>query len=407
MSSPIRPATLPFGGAALSRLLRSLPEPPRLLGLGEAMHGEEALIRLRNEVFRHLVEHEGYRSIAIESDCLMGLAVDAYVAEGVGTLDDVMRHGFSHGFGASAANRELLEWMRAHNRGRPAPERIRFFGFDGPLEMSGPGSPRQALTGLHGYLAAHLDVLPSDTVDRLLGDDSRWTNPAAVMDPAQSVGRRAEAAELRLIADDLMAVLMTESPRLISATSREAWWRAALHGRTATGLLRYHAGMADPSPARVARLMSLRDGMMAENLLAIAPPYGPTLVFAGNAHLQRHLSTWQTGWQPVDLLLEWWSAGAIVSAHLGGGYAFLASALGAAPHHGLAVPPPGTVEGVLHTLPDNHSLVDSARLTSALTGTKLTLRTDTSTNRSYFGLDPDHLDKTDGIVFIKDVAPAG
>ncbi|MET7334415.1 erythromycin esterase family protein [Nonomuraea sp. NPDC005650] len=407
MPSPILSAALPFGGAALSRLLRSLPEPPRLLGLGEAMHGEEALVRQRNEVFRHLVEHEGYRSIAIESDCLMGLAVDAYVTEGVGTLDDVVRHGFSHGFAASAANRELLEWMRAHNRDRPAPERIRFFGFDGPLEMSGPGSPRQALTELHGYLAAHLDVLPADAVDRLLGDDSRWTNPAAVMDPAQSVGRSAEAVELRLIADDLVAVLMAESPHLISATSREAWWRAALHGRTATGLLRYHAGMADPSPARVGRLMSLRDGMMAENLLAIAPPYGPTLVFAANAHLQRHLSTWQTGWQPVDLLLEWWSAGAIVSAHLGGGYAFLASALGAAPHHGLTVPPTDTVEGVLSTLPDDHCLVDSARLTAALAGTKLTLRSGTSTNHSYFGLDPDQLDRTDGIVFIKDVAPAG
>lgn len=35
------------------------------------------------QLFRHLVEHEGYRSIAIESDCVAGLMVDEFVAEGV------------------------------------------------------------------------------------------------------------------------------------------------------------------------------------------------------------------------------------------------------------------------------------------------------------------------------------
>jgi erythromycin esterase-like protein len=67
---------------------------------------------LRNEMFGHLVEHEGYRSFAIESDCLMGLLVDDYISTGAGTLDDVMRLGFSHGFGRSPANRDLVRWMR-------------------------------------------------------------------------------------------------------------------------------------------------------------------------------------------------------------------------------------------------------------------------------------------------------
>ncbi|MEQ4725503.1 erythromycin esterase family protein [Nonomuraea sp. B19D2] len=406
MASAILDCAWPFEGASITKLLRSLPEPPRLLGLGEPTHGEESLPRQRNEIFRHLVEHEGYRSIAIESDCLAGLIVDEYVTKGVGELDDVMRRGFSHGFGESAANRELVAWMRSCNRDRPAAERIRFFGFDGPLEIAGPGSPRRALAGLHGYLAAHLDVLPFDDLDRLLGVDALWTEPAATMDPARSIGRSAAAVSLRLIADDLVALLMAESPRLMAATSREAWWRACLHGRTATGLLRYHAGMADPSPARVARLMALRDTMMAENLLAIAPPYGPVLVHAHNRHLQRDKSVWRTaGWPGGDLLLEWWSAGAIVAAHVGAEYAFIASALGAAPHLGLAAPPPDTLEGVLHaSLPENHYLVDSRRLSTAIGDAELTVRT--SANHGYFALDPGQVDTTDGIVFIKDLAPA-
>ncbi|QFY10396.1 erythromycin esterase [Nonomuraea phyllanthi] len=415
-------AAWPLEGAAVTTLLRTFETPPRLLGLGEAMHGAEALLRRRNAIFRHLVEHEGFRSVAIESDCLAGTAVDAYVTEGTGTLDGVMRRGFSHGFGESAANRELVRWMREHNRERPASERVRFFGFDGPLEVAGPAAPRQALAGLHGYLAAHLHdapglggaahvgdpdherVPPFDVLDDLLGPDERWTDPAATLDPARSIGRSAEAVSLRLIADDLMATLLAQSPHLIAATSREAWWRASLYGRTATGLLRYHAGMADTSPSRVERLMSLRDAMMADNLLSIADAYGPALVCAHNRHLQRDKSTWLAPWRPGGLALEWWSAGAIAGAHLGGAYAFIASAVGAAPHHGLDVPRPDTVEGVLYALPGGDHLIDSGRLTEAVGDAALKPRT--AATESYFPLDPGRLGQTDGIAFVKDL-PAG
>ncbi len=159
-------------------VMRLLPGRPQLLALGEPTHGEDTLLDLRNELFRPLVEQEGYRTVAIESDCMMGLVVDDYVTSGTGTLDEVMERGFSHGFGASAANRELVRWMRAYNDGRPASERLRFAGFDGPLEITGAASPRQALTALHRYLAAQVDagLLPctAETLDRLLGADDRW-----------------------------------------------------------------------------------------------------------------------------------------------------------------------------------------------------------------------------------------
>jgi erythromycin esterase-like protein len=96
--------------------------------LGEPTHGEDVLLDLRNDLFRQLVEQERYRTITIESDCMMGLVVDDYVTSGTGILDEVMGRGFSHGFGASAANRELVRWMRAYNDGLPVSERLRFAG---------------------------------------------------------------------------------------------------------------------------------------------------------------------------------------------------------------------------------------------------------------------------------------
>jgi len=376
-----------------------LPARPRLLALGEPTHGEDVLLELRNDLFRQLVEQQGYRTIAIESDCMMGLVVDDYVTSGTGILDDVMERGFSHGFGTSAANRELVRWMRAYNDGRPVSQQLRFAGFDGPLEITGAASPRQALTALHAYLTAWVDagLLPctAQTLDRLLGAEDRWTNPAAMMDPSQSVGQTPDAEQLRLLADDLVALLDAQTPHLIAASSREDWHRARLYGRTATGLLRYHFGMADTSPSRMARLLGLRDSMMAANLLALAER-GPALVYAHNGHLQRHKSTMRMG----DLPLEWWSAGAIVSARLGEEYAFLATALGTIRHQGVDAPPPDTVEGLLYALPQRHCLVDPRRLAAALGGATPVPRV--SPWYGYSPLDPANLARNDGIVFVKD-----
>lgn len=397
MATDIKDTAHAVEAAAVMRLL---PARPRLLALGEPTHGEDALLDLRNELFGQLVEQEGYRTIAIESDCMMGLVVDDYVTSGTGTLDEVMEHGFSHGFGASAANRELVRWMCAYNDGRPASERLRFAGFDGPLEITGAASPRQALTALHGYLAAWVgaDLLPctAETLDRLLGADDRWTNPAAMMDPAQSVGQSAEARELRLLADDLVVLLDAQTPHLITAASRGDWDRARLYGRTATGLLRYHFWMADTSPSRMTRLVSLRAQMMADNLLAVAE-WGPALAHAHNGHLQRDKSTMRMG----DLPLEWWSAGALVSAHLGEGYAFLAMALGTIRHQGVDTPPPDTVEGLLYALPEGRYVVDAPLLATALGDTRPAPRV--SPYYGYSPLDPAHLAGNDGIVFVKDV----
>ncbi|MFF1355054.1 erythromycin esterase family protein [Streptomyces sp. NPDC058297] len=400
MATDIKDTVQAVEAAAVVRLL---PGRPRLLALGEPTHGEETLLELRNELFRQLVEQEGYRTIAIESDCMRGLVVDDYVTMGTGTLDDVMERGFSHpdlGLGASAANRELVCWMRAFNEGRPPSERLRFAGFDGPLEITGAESPRQALTALHGYLSAQVDadLLPctAETLDSLLGADDRWTDSAAMMDPSQSVGQSAEADRLRLLADDLVALLDAQAPHLPATTSRDDCDRARLYGRTATGLLRYHRWMADTSPARMTWLCALRDLMMAHNLLALADR-GPTLIHAHNSHLQREKSTMQMWQGPV----QWWSAGALVSARLGEGYAFVATALGTLRHRGVDTPPPDTVEGLLYTLPEDRCVVDAPRLAAALGDTQPAARV--SPYYGYAPFDPAHLTASDGIVFVKDV----
>ncbi|MFD9660240.1 erythromycin esterase family protein [Rhodococcus sp. NPDC059968] len=393
--------------AALGAFLRRLDPAPRLLGFGEPMHGEESFLLLRNQMFRFLVEHEGYRSIAIESSCLKGILVDAFVrGADRRPLDDVMEHGFSHGFGESRANRDLIEWMAEYNRRREPDEQLRFFGFDAPIEMTSADSPRQALTFLDTYLRTHLDEqdLPCtpDRISALIGDDDRWSNPAVAMDPAQAVGATPEAVELRLIADDLMSLLASQAPRLVDEGTRDELWEAELHGRVATRLLSYHAGMAENSPRRITRLLGIRDTLMADNLSALVQreaDRGPTFVFAHNGHLSKG----QTHWNLAGLHLHWWCAGAHLRLRLADAYTVIGGAVGEVPGHGIGTPPPDTVEGRLFAVGES-CLVPAAPVARRIGDVEK--RADPWGNSTYFPLDPAGLGELDAILFLRHIDDA-
>ncbi|MFD7645190.1 erythromycin esterase family protein [Kitasatospora sp. NPDC059795] len=398
VSPALRDAARPFSPSAVTDLL---PPGTRVLALGEPTHGVEAFLDLRNELFRHLVVEHGYRSIAVESDCLAALDVDAYAAGAEGELDTVVWEGFSHGFGEFAGNRELVRWMREFNGALGAgEERLRFYGADGPLEMTGAAAPGPPLMRLRDFLAAHLAVeLPvgEEELADVCGPDGRWTEPAASFDPGRSVGRTDDALQLRLIADELAALIAANGPQFAAEADPEAYWRAQVDARTATGLLRYHAAMADTGSDRFNSLMRQRGLMIADNLEALTrreARRGPTLVFAHHRHLQREAARIPLGTGE----LRWWSAGSLLADRLGEGYAFVATAFGhrAPDDH----PAPDTLEGRLAALGEARAVLDPRLLASATAGTVMPR---VPADHTYIGLDPETLGSVDGVVFVREI----
>jgi erythromycin esterase len=385
---------------AVAAQIADLPHAPRLLGLGEPLHGEEEFGLLRNALFAALVERAGFTTIALESGAWHGRLVDGWINGAEGSEDDVLAAGFTHGFGAFPANRLLIRWMREQNRHRPATARLRFAGFDAPTEMMSAPSPRSPLRVLHGFLRTHLGGadLPSwDGLDRLLGADEPWENEDAAMDPARSVGDEPRVRDLRATTDDLRRTLAGEVPRLRPEVTPDELEEALLAGRTAAGLLAYHRAMArrtDHPEQRWDRLAALRDTMMAENLFAIAE-HGPALVFGHNQHLR----TGTTGLTLGPMTLRWQPVGAHLADRYGRGYRVIACALGEAAHQGVPAPPPDTVEGALHrALPPGHHLLDAPALPRA----SATRRSD---NPAYVPLDDTLLDHVDQLLFLHTVGP--
>ncbi|MEV7185974.1 erythromycin esterase family protein [Kitasatospora sp. NPDC093102] len=369
-----------------------------LLGLGEPTHQEPAFGWVRNQLFARLVDR-GFRSIALETDRVAASAVDAYVREGVGTLDSAMGEGFTHGFGELEPNRRLVAWMREFNQERPPGERLAFHGFDVPSETTSAPSPRRYLEHARDYLGLDLDLAA------VAGEDERWSRTEAVMDPAQSPGGTAEAVRLRCLADDLLLQLHMHAPELVAATSSAEWFAVRTRLTAGIGLLRYHAQSAvrglTPSD-RISALSGVRDALMAQNLLdirAIEARRGPTLVFSHNLHLQHNPGAWALG----ELDCRWTGAGRIVGTLLGERYAFVAGSLGRSEAIGLAEPAPGTYEAHLQERGALWELTDIALPADART------RTDTVPRQGYFPLGREVLDGAVALLHIADGAavPAG
>ncbi|KUN09570.1 erythromycin esterase [Streptomyces yokosukanensis] len=361
-----------------------------LLALGEPTHQEPAFGHVRNELFARLADY-GFRSIALEIDRVAALAVNDHVQTGAGSLDTVMREGFSHGFGAQDANRQLVRWMRAYNENRPAERRLTFHGFDAPTENTTAPSPRPYLEHARDYLELDLDLAG------LTGDDTRWSRPEAVLDAAMSPGATVEAERLRSIADDMLLSLYARAPELIAATSRDEWFRARTHLTAGLGLLRYHKQCARPlEPGlRIAALAATRDALMAQNLMdirGIEEERGPTLVFAHNLHVQRNPSVWRLG----DLAADWSCAGAIVGSLLGERYVCVVGSLGRSEALGLGDPDPDTYEGRLQSRVGTWGLEASGTAPAART------RTDTHPRQGYFPLDRATLDAVDAVLHIRE-----
>src|SRR5437763_5922264 len=234
--------------AAIDKVIASLGDAVELLGFGEALHGAEDILILRNRLFQRLVEAHGYSAIAFESSFPRARVVNEYVAgRGPPSYEAVQDSGFGHGFGRLDANRELVEWMRRHNADPSHRVKLRFYGFDMPGVTAGPASPSQVLHFVLDYLAS-IDSASGQEhrqrIDPLLGQDSNWEDPMAWRDPVKSPDLLSAAPALRIETEDLMTDLRTRRPELVAKSDESRYLEAVHYASVARELLNFYAALA-------------------------------------------------------------------------------------------------------------------------------------------------------------------
>jgi erythromycin esterase-like protein len=339
--------------AAVDALVAALPASVELLGLGEALHGGEELLILRNRLFARLVAAHGYRAIAIESSFPKAEVVDAYIGGRGPATYEAAEAGFSHGFGQLAANRELVEWMRQRNHDPSHAAELRFYGFDMPTGTVGAAGPRQTLERALAFLSA-VDSSSGEAhrqrIAPLLGEEGDWDNPAIFGDRALSPGGSPQSAALRAATEDLISELRARRLELDNEESKGEHAKALRYATMTRQLLSFHAAFA--RGAGQAELLGIRDALMADNLAFIAGRErgrGKVLVFAHNAHVQRGKMTGLPSWRQARDVgsFSWWPAGAYMDRLLGERYAVIGTTLGVSAENGIASPEPGTLEAML------------------------------------------------------------
>lgn len=395
--------------ASVDKVIASLDNSVELLGFGEALHGGEDILILRNRLFQHLVEKHGYSAIAIESSFPKARLINEYI-EGRGPVsyEEVHDTGFSHGFGQLGANRELVEWMRKYNADSSHHVKIRFYGFDSPTEMMYADSPRHLLYFVLDYLTS-IDSTSGryhhERIDQLLGNDSEWENPAAAMDPTKSVGMSPNAIALRIETEDLISELSEKRPELVAKSDESHYLEAVQYATMARQLLNYHAISARESADRLVRLLGIRDAMMADNLEYIVSKEhgrGKVLAFAHNSHLQRGKAHMQLG----PYALTWWPSGAHLSEMFGSRYVVIGSAVGISDANGIGQPEAGTLEALLTSLPGPVRLIPTHKGQGlpAPEIAALPIRSGSMKNPTYFPLTPQSFTDFDWLAVLDSTA---
>ncbi len=397
--------------AAVDKVIASLDDSVELLGFGEALHGGEDILILRNRLFQRLVEAHGYSAIAIESSFPRARVVNEYIAgRGLASYEAVQDTGFSHGFGRLDANRELMEWMRAYNADPSHHIKLQFYGFDSPTEMTRTDSPRQLLHFVLDYFAS-IDSASAEEyrqrIDPLLGLDADWEKPAAMMDPTKSIGLSPAATALRIETEDLISELHVRRPELVAKSDKSHYLEAMQCANAARQLLNYHATLARKSEPgkRIIEGLGIRDVMMADNLEYIVSHErgrGKVLAFAHNSHLKRGKAEWQLG----PYLLIWWPAGAHLNEVFGPRYAVIGTAVGVSDANSIGQPEADTLEarltagqGPARFIPTHLGLGLPTSEISALP-----VRSGSMKNQTYFALTPQSFTDFDWLAVLDSTA---
>ena len=393
--------------AAVDRIIGLLGPSVELLGFGEALHGSEEILCIRNRLFQRLVEAHGYSAVVIEVTSPPARAINDYILGLREPSDTAVQEWFAAGFGALDANRELVEWLREYNRDSGHSPKLHFYGFDLPLGQGGLASPSRVLDIVFDYLDSvdkAAALAQRDRTAPLLGEAGDWERPGAWYDPSQSIGLSGRATELRIATLELIAELRIRRPELSARTDPLAFADALHHAELARKLLDADAALA--TPGAYARMLGIRDLIMADNIehfLALERGRGKVLVFAATGHLKRGMTQWHL--PPEPGVKEWWPAGAQVAQRLGPGYAVIAMALGVSEPNGIDEPEPGTVEARLAKAGDALFIpTHRDNASNAPDVQSIPVRSGSTLNPTYYVLTPSSFTEFDALVFLASTA---
>jgi erythromycin esterase-like protein len=245
----------------------------RVVLLGEATHGTSEFYRMRERISRELIEHKGFKFIAIEGDWPDAACIDRYVRQSaVAPSEWTAFARFPVWMWRNREVRQFVDWLRTHNGGVNQNERVAFHGLD--------------LYSLYNSIQSVLNYL--DSVDpptaqvarRRYGCLTPWQSDPAVYGHATLTGKYQTCeGEVTSMLTDLL-----KKRQAYAEHGGERFLDAVQNARLVANAERYYRIMFYGSRAS----WNLRDGHMFDtlkNLLSFHGPASKGIVWAHNSHV--------------------------------------------------------------------------------------------------------------------------
>ncbi|WP_435600071.1 erythromycin esterase family protein [Streptomyces sp. C10-9-1] len=246
-----------------------------VVGVGEATHGSSEFFTAKHRLFRHLVEHCGFTTYALEANWSTGLRLNDYVLHGRGDPRTLMREEFQESYliWHTREHLDLIRWMRRHNLRHP--ERpVQFMGND--LAYAGP----RLFDAVTAHVARHHPRLLPEVERRY-----RASRPTGGVHETIKARLALPLGERRAMARDVRAVLDLLERRHTGADARRHAF-VLHHARAIVQNATEFAYDLD-DPGQVGEAMRYRDRIMAENTLWWQRQTGHRiLVSAHNGHIR-------------------------------------------------------------------------------------------------------------------------
>ena len=251
----------------------------RVVMLGEASHGTREFYKWRTAITQRLVEEKGFRFVGVEGDWLDCYRVNRYVKGYAGAAPDASSaletfRRWPTWMWANEEARELVEWMRARNEGRPEAERVGFYG----LDVYGLWDSLRALVKFlkeRDAPASHAAQSALRCFERF-GENIQDYARATVLVPASC---EKEAVDLlRRVREAGLA------PKADGDEGHEAPLAAELNAMVVRNAEAYYRTMVRSD----AQSWNIRDGHMTDTLDKLLDHHGPSakaIVWAHNTHI--------------------------------------------------------------------------------------------------------------------------
>ncbi|NNJ06160.1 erythromycin esterase family protein [Streptomyces sp. PKU-MA01144] len=346
---PLR-TTGPDGDLADLRPLGRMVGDAKVVGLGEATHSSHEFFALKHRVLRYLVEHEGFRTFALETSWSSGLRLDAYVRTGEGDPRRIMREEFqdTYAWWNTEEYLALVEWMRAYNVRHPE-DPLRFMGDD--FAYAGPEQYDRVLRYAARYRP---DLLPRLTA---LYRGMRPTTSAGAYMKAYLDRPLAERRALAERAEEALSLLARQPIPAGATKDAHAW--AVQHARALAQTARGYAFDFDDAE-QLRASMGYRDRLMADNVAWWQERTGhKVLLSAHNSHISYQTSDPRYPRMQGAFLRERLGARYVSAAVTFGAGSFNATGPdGTARVHTVGAPPRGSTERFLNRVRPCDYLMD-------------------------------------------------